>query len=126
VQATFLDPRGQGKAPVDPRRWTFAPLRDGAVRLGPAGDVLGIAEGVETALAAMQLSGIPCWASLGAGRMQAVAIPNTVRELHVFADDDQAGRDAAQRIAHAHKHRRVVLRFPPEGVGDYADLAGPS
>jgi hypothetical protein len=26
-------------------------------------------------------------------------------------------------MAHAHKHRRVVLRFPPEGFGDYADLA---
>jgi len=35
VQATFLDPRGKGKAPVDPPRWTYAPLRDGAVRLGP-------------------------------------------------------------------------------------------
>jgi putative DNA primase/helicase len=123
VQATFLDPRGQGKAPVDPPRWTFAPLRDGAVRLGPAGDALGIAEGVETALAAMQLTGIPCWACLGASRMHNVAIPDIVRELHVFGDNDQPGRDAAQRMTHAHKHRRVVLRFPPDGFGDYADVA---
>ena len=123
VQATFLDPRGQGKAPVNPPRWTYAPLRDGGVRLGPAGDVLGIAEGVETALAATQLTDVPCWACLGASRMQAVAIPDIVRELHVFGDNDQAGRDAAQRMAHAHKHQRVVLRFPPNGFGDYADVA---
>ena len=123
VQATFLDPSGRGKAVVEPPRWTYAPLRDGAVRLGPAGDVLGIAEGVETALAAMQLAGVPCWACLGASRMHNVAIPANVRELHVFGDNDQAGRDAAQRMAYAHKHRRVVLRFPPDGFGDYADLA---
>jgi putative DNA primase/helicase len=120
VQATFLDPSGHGKAPVDPPRWTYA---DGAVRLGPAADILGIAEGAESALAAMQLTGIPCWCCLGASRMQNVAIPGAVHELHVFGDDDQAGRDAAQRMAHAHKHRRVVLRFPPVGFGDYADLA---
>ena len=36
----------------------------------------------------MQLTGIPVWACLGAQRMARVAIPDCVKELHVFADND--------------------------------------
>jgi phage/plasmid primase-like uncharacterized protein len=104
-----------------PRKTTGA-LGLGAVRLGPAGDMLGIAEGIESALSAQQLSGVPCWACIGAGRMHRVAIPDTVRELHIFADNDDPGRAAAERTAHAHRHRRVVLRFPPEGCKDWNDV----
>ncbi|MGC1861906.1 MAG: toprim domain-containing protein [Methylocystis sp.] len=123
VQITFLDPRGDRKAQGATPRKTIGKMHGGAVRLGPAGDVLGIAEGVETALAAMQLTGIPCWACLGSQRMARVAIPDSVRELHLFGDNDEPGRLAVEQAAKAHAHRRVVVRFPPDGFGDYADLA---
>ena len=51
--------------------------------------MLGITEGAEDALSAMQLTNVPCWASLGAGRMHRVAIPEHVRELHIFGDNDE-------------------------------------
>jgi putative DNA primase/helicase len=123
VQVTFLDPRGDRKAQGATPRKTIGRMHNGAVRLGPAGDVLGIAEGVETALAAMQLTGIPCWACLGSQRMARVAVPDTVRELHLFGDNDEPGRLAVEQAAKAHAHRRVVVRFPPDGSGDYADVA---
>jgi putative DNA primase/helicase len=123
AQLTYLDPRGHKKAQVSMPRKTIGKMFDGAVRLGPAGDVLGIAEGVETALAAMELTGIPCWACLGSQRMARVAIPGAVRELHIFADNDDPGRLAAEQTAKAHAHRRVVMRFPPDGFGDYGDIA---
>jgi putative DNA primase/helicase len=123
VQITYLDPRGHKKAQVSTPRRTIGKMHDGAVRLGPAGDVLGLAEGVETALAAMQLSGVPCWACLGSQRMARVTILDCVRELHIFGDNDEPGRIAAEQAAKAHAHRRVVVRFPPDGFGDYADVA---
>ncbi len=123
VQVTFLDPRGNRKVQGATPRKTIGRMHGGAVRLGPAGDVLGLAEGTETALAAMQLTGVPCWACLGSKRMARVSIPDTVRELHLFADDDEPGRLAAEQTAKAHAHRRIVKRFPPDGFGDYADLA---
>jgi phage/plasmid primase-like uncharacterized protein len=98
-------------------------MHNGAVRLGPAGDVLGLAEGIETALAAMQLTGVPCWACLGSKRLARVAIPDCVLELHIFADNDEPGRLAAEQTTKAHPHRRVVVRCPPDGFDDYADLA---
>jgi putative DNA primase/helicase len=122
VQVTLIDPRGDRKAQVRIPRKTVGALGSGAIRLAPAGDVLGLAEGTEKGLAAMQLFGVPCWATLGAGRMHRVNIPDMVSTLHIFVDNDDAGRTAAERTAHEHRHRRVILRFPPDGFKDWDDF----
>jgi DNA primase len=49
-------------------------------------------------------------------------IPDTVQELHIFSDNDDAGRLAAERTAHEHRHRRIVVRFPPEQFKDWDDV----
>jgi putative DNA primase/helicase len=122
VQVTLIDPRGNRKAQVRIPRKRVGALGWGAVRLAAAGDALGLAEGVEKALAAMQLFNVPVWSSLGAGRMHRVHVPDQVSELHVFVDNDAAGQAAAERTAHEHRHRRVVLRFPPQEFKDWDDL----
>jgi putative DNA primase/helicase len=123
VQCTFLTEYG-AKAPLSEPRWTYGALGTGAVRLAAACDVLGIAEGTEKALAAMQLSGVPCWSSIGAHRLASITIPDSVRELHIFADNDAPGRTAASRAAdlHARAGRKVYLRFPPKGFKDYDQI----
>jgi putative DNA primase/helicase len=122
VQTTLIDPRGDRKAQVRLPRKTTGALGWGATRLAAATDRLGLAEGAEKALAAMQLHGVPCWSSLGAQRMHRVWVPDDVRELHIFPDNDDPGRAAAERTAHAHRHRRVVIHFPPEGMKDWDDV----
>jgi putative DNA primase/helicase len=122
VQRTLIDPRGDRKAQVRIPRLTIGALGWGAVRLAAAGKVMGLAEGTEKALAAMQLFDVPCWSSLGATRMYRVWLPDDVRELHLFLDNDDAGRTAAERTAHAHRHRHVVLHFPPEQFKDWDDV----
>jgi hypothetical protein len=124
VQRTFLRPKDGAKAAVTAQRLTTGGLGGGAVRLARADDIIGLAEGVEDALSAMQLTSVPCWAALGAGRMHRVAVPDTVRELHIFADDDQPGRAAAYRTAERHRAegRRVVIRLPATGSKDWNDL----
>jgi putative DNA primase/helicase len=121
VQATLLDPRGDRKAQVRVPRKTVGALGWGAVRLAAATDKLGLAEGIETALSAMQITGIPTWACLGACRMHRVWVPDTVQELHLFGDNDDPGRDAVERTAHAHRHRRVMVHFPPDHCPDWND-----
>ncbi len=121
VQVTMIDPRGDRKAQVRFARKTFGHMHDGAVRLGPAGEVLGLAEGVETGLSAMQLFDLPVWCALGAGRMHSVMIPDSVRELHVFADRDEAGERAVERTLEAHSHRRVIVRAPTQPHSDFND-----
>jgi putative DNA primase/helicase len=122
VQRTLIAPRGDRKAQVRLPRMTIGALGWGAVRLAAATNVLGLSEGCEKGLAAMQLFNIPCWSSLGATRMHRVWVPDLVRELHIFLDNDDAGRAAAERTAHAHRHRRVLLHFPPGQFKDWDDM----
>jgi hypothetical protein len=54
--------------------------------------------------------------------MHRVAIPDHVRELHLFGDNDAPGRDAVQRAAYENRERSVLLRFPPDNYKDWNDL----
>lgn len=125
VQATWLDPRGDRKAQVSMPRKTTGPLGDGAVRLAKHGSVLGLAEGTETGLSAMQLFNVPCWSTLGCKRLGsgAVKLPVDVDEVHIFGDNDKPGREAAEKAADVYNRqgRRVLLRFPPEQFNDWND-----
>jgi putative DNA primase/helicase len=122
VQHTWVTRHGE-KALASPRRITTGALGTGAVRLGPAAEVMGLAEGVETALSAIQLTGMPVWASLGAARLPSVWVSPQVKELHIFADNDEAGQRAAKLATEAHRLlRTVVLRAPPPQFKDYNDL----
>jgi hypothetical protein len=105
-------------------RMTKGPLGNGAVRLGAAQEVMGIAEGTETALSAMMLTGMSVWASLGGKRLHNVVLPPFVREVHIFADNDQAGREAAHRASDVHRKlgRDVEIRRPPPEFKDYNDF----
>ena len=120
IQTTFLTSDGKRASCAIPRI-TQGSLGRGAVRLAAASEVLGLAEGVETALSAMHLFDIPVWAALGAQRMDRVAIPIEVRKLFIFADNDGPGRAAAERTAYAHRFRKVHLRYPPS-VNDWNDF----
>jgi putative DNA primase/helicase len=105
-------------------RLTTGNLGAGAVRLGPASEDIGLAEGVETALSAMQMTSVVTWASLGAHRLHKVVLPDCVKAVHVFVDNDEPGRLAAKRAADVHTSagRRVYLRSPPDECGDWNDF----
>ena len=120
LHRTFLDSESDRMAAFEQPKRALGSLGSGAVRLAwPRGGRLGVAEGVETALSAMQLFGISCWATLGNERFGLVTIPESVRELHLFVDNDAGGRLAEERAreAYACEGRRIVTR-PPERSGD--------
>jgi putative DNA primase/helicase len=123
VQTTILTLKGT-KAPVSIPKITTGALGAGAVRFAPAAKTMGIAEGVETALSAQIMAGIPVWASLGCHRLHRIELPRIVREIHIFADNDDPGRAAASRTAALHQQigHKVVLRFPPETCKDWNDF----
>ncbi len=117
------------KTPIKPDfhrgdRMTKGPLGNGAVRLGAAQEIMGIAEGVETALSAMMLAGMSVWASLGGKRLHNVELPGFVRDVHIFADNDQPGREAAYRASDVHRElgRTVKIRRPPPQFKDFNDF----
>lgn len=120
VACTFLTETGE-KCPVTKPRLNFGSFGSGAVRLAPVTDTIGISEGVEKALAAMQLTGIPTWSTAGAGRLASITLPDPVHTVHLFCDNDEPGRNAAKIAAarYSRTGRKVIVRFPPEGFKDY-------
>jgi hypothetical protein len=123
VQVTFLKPDGTGKAPVSSPRKTFGKLGSGAVRLGPAEPILGIAEGVESGLSAMQIHGFPVWCGLGSTRLQNVQIPLDVRHLITVTDRDKAGFAAAKELQERHKFvRHLDYKYPPPPAKDWNEF----
>lgn len=83
---------------------------------------LGIAEGIETALAT---GSAPIWACLSASIMAGFPVLDGVSSLTVFADHDQAGVAAANAVAERWHDagREVTLTMPAEPGRDFADYA---
>ncbi|MCH7937840.1 MAG: toprim domain-containing protein [Proteobacteria bacterium] len=126
VHRTFLAPDGLGKAPVEPNKMALGPIGGGAVRLAPAGEMLAVAEGIETALSVMDATGIPAWAAISAGGIKALILPllPMAADVVICADNDGAGVDAANEAAErwTAEGRRVRIALPPTGK-DFNDLA---
>ena len=125
VHRTFLDlaPARLADLPV-PKR-ALGRLGQGAVRLfPPQGGVLGWAEGIESAMAATLLTGIPCWATLGTERFARVALPACVQRLILFLDNDPGGRRAERLAREAQRDTEVVIeaRYPDAAGADWNDV----
>lgn len=90
----------------------------------PRSGVIGIAEGIETALAAWLASGVPTVAAYSAGNLAAWQWPAGARRVVVFADNDRAGREAADALkarALAAGLRCAVLT-PTDDGADWCDV----
>lgn len=93
---------------------TIRPLSGSAIRLFPATDVLCIAEGIESALSVHMLDGLPVWAAGNAGNMAAMEIPESVKHVYIYADEDKnfCGVQAAYTLANRLKTKgdRLTVR----------------
>ena len=112
VHRTYLLPSGADKAPLSAPKMALGPLGSGAVRLARAAKNLGLAEGIETALSAMQLFDVPCWAALGS-RLSRVGLPDAVQHVVLYADNGEPGLQAAHKAIEAFtgQGRKVTLRL---------------
>ena len=106
-------------------RKALGPVRDAAIKLSPDDAVatgLTIAEGLETALAGMQLGFAPAWALGCAGAIARFPVLDGVESLTVLVDHDEAGlRAAAECLQRWKLAGRTVRRIVPRTEG--ADLA---
>lgn len=118
IQRIFLDP-----ATADYVRKVMLGMPGPGAWQGRAGGaILAIAEGFETADAFTRMNDIPCWASLGARRLDQLVIPAGVTTLLIAEDNDAEGRRAA---ADAEEHYArpglTIEHAPPPAI--YKDWA---
>lgn len=97
-----------------------------AVRLSPAGETLGIAEGIETALSASYLFGVPVWAALNEGFLRKWVPPQQVNRVIVFGDNDISfcGQNAAYECAKrcVKEGKTTEVKVPDTSGDDWNDV----
>lgn len=124
---TYLTPEGR-KAPVSAQKKLISSPGDSgpAIRLSPIRAHIGIAEGIETALAVTALYGFPCWAVINANLMEQFIPPQGVRGISICADND--ANFTGQKSAYALANRLVMSGYRarvlvPQTEGqDFADV----
>ncbi|EZP66265.1 MULTISPECIES: DUF7146 domain-containing protein [Sphingomonadaceae] len=109
IQRIFLDPATADYV----RKLMLGVPGSGAWRGRAGGATLAIAEGFETADAYSRLRGVPCWASLGARRLDQLIIPESVTTLYIAEDNDAEGRRAAQNAEDQYARPGLTIRRDP-------------
>jgi hypothetical protein len=132
IHRTFITADGQ-KAPVPTVKKLCSPaglmggatIKIGAPSLRPDGLLgVGVAEGIETAIAASTLFGVPTWAGVSAHGLASFIPPPNVRNVYIFADNDasKTGQKAAAQLAERLARQGFVARIHiPPTIGDWAD-----
>lgn len=127
AHVTYLDKSGKTKlAARERQRQLFGPAKGGYALLGvsdPSQPLL-VAEGVETALSASEITGVPAIAVLSSGNMAKVT-PPPCSEIIICADNDASGNGQKAAITAAGKWVaeghvvRLALPDRPDGVEKY-------
>ena len=117
LQVTMLTRDGARRTDTRYQRlYMEMPFPDGAaVRLMPYQKTLGIAEGVETALSAALLFGVPVWAALDAGLLRKWQPPSDLDRIVIFGDNDEnfTGQAAAFYLANRIRHEQAKCQRHP-------------
>jgi putative DNA primase/helicase len=128
LHVTYLT-RDGFKANVEcPKKVLSGKLPDGcAIRLAPAAPVMGVAEGIETAISASLMFDMPVWACVNGTLLSKWIPPGVSEQVTVFADNDvnYAGHAKAYHLANRLEvqfKRKTEVRMPPVIGSDWNDF----
>lgn len=99
-----------------------------AIRLFPYEESIGIAEGIETAISAWAIFGVPTWAAISANGLEKWEPPKAATKIFIFGDNDHnfIGQLAAYRLAHRlrlnDKFESVKVVIPNVTGADWNDI----
>lgn len=129
LHVTYLTDDGR-KANVAPAKKVMpGKLPDGcAIRLSPAAPVMGVAEGIETAISASLMFDIPVWACVNGTLLAKWVPPDVAEQIVVFGDNDESFTGQARAYTLANRltvqyKRHVTVMIPPVSGMDWNDFA---
>ncbi len=124
IHRTYLE--GNAKAPVDNPKRIMPPITTitgSAARLWPATTEVVLAEGIETAIAASSLFGLPGWACISAHGLETVVLPDSIKTVVIAADHDLnfVGQRASYTLAASlsSEGRTVSVKVAPLPNSDW-------
>lgn len=133
LHRTYLQD-GQKASLPDVKKLLSAGVNGAAVRLFPVEEELAVAEGIEKSLAVHLATGKPVWPALSCGNMEKLWIPQGIKRLSIYGDNDASREYDGQAAAYAlarriqkderrRGHRIHVDVFIPKQAGeDWEDV----
>jgi len=133
----YLTQTGKKARVPEPKKMMPVPddltVTGGAIRLGePKAGIIGVAEGVETALSVFKATQIPTWATVSATLMEAFEVPEGVHTVLIWADKDKSKTgEKSANVLKAKLEKRGIrvcvllpkLPIPPRAKGiDWNDV----
>jgi putative DNA primase/helicase len=128
IHQTYLTKDGQKANVGTAKKVMSGKLPDGcAIRLGPAAPVMGVAEGIESAISASILFDMPVWACINGGLLSKWVPPEIAEEIFIFGDADENYTGEAKAYTLANRlvtqfKRKVSVLFPEEVGKDFNDI----
>lgn len=119
---TYLSHTGSKAEVEDPKKLmeSIRTISEGAIRLYQPNKVLGLAEGIETAIAVRSATKMPIWSTINANGLVSVAIPEGITHVVIWADLDASGtgQNAAIRLHHrlVESGYSVTIMLPPGSI----------
>jgi putative DNA primase/helicase len=128
LHLTFLTEDGR-KASITPAKKVMpGKLPPGcAIRLGPVKTVMGVAEGIETAISAAIMYDMPVWACVNGTLLSQWIPPEGAEQITVFGDNDvnYTGQAKAYHLANRLEvqfKRKTAVLIPPVPGCDWNDF----
>jgi hypothetical protein len=124
IHRTALTDDGTAKRQMPagiPTKMMLGRAKGAAVLLASSAAAMGIAEGIETALSAQRLFGMPVWACMSAQGIAGFPAIRGITHLTIFADHDEAGLKAAKNCARRYQKNGIdaTIHHPREPGGDW-------
>jgi putative DNA primase/helicase len=132
LHRTYLD-AGSKVSDRASKKLLSAGINGAAVRLQEATDELSVAEGIETGLAVLIGTRAPVWSAISCGNLEKLWVPDDVKCVRLYADNDADSEFDGQASAYVlarrlKKERRaggarhVEVYVPRRAGTDYADV----
>ena len=112
LHRTYLQ-NGQKLAGRDAKKLLCGGINGAAIRLTPAGVELAVCEGIETGIAILKRTAQPIWIGICARNLESMWIPDEVRRLRIYGDNDADSMYDGQ--ASAYILARLFLKRPATG-----------
>lgn len=123
---TYLEKGEKARVPVVRKILPGGWIMGGGVELYPAAEEMGVAEGIETAIAAKMLFDCPTHSAVNAAMLAKWDPPEVAKVVHIFADNDAnlAGHAAAWTLAHRLTKYGIAayVHMPQEVNTDWNDV----
>lgn len=101
IHRTYLTDGKKAEVKDAKKLMSGLPMAGSAIRLFEHQEVLGVAEGIETAISAHIIHRVPVWSCVNAYGISSFEVPANVKKLIIFADNDASftGQQSAYTLA---------------------------